>query len=52
MAQITESQLFEHLGRVYAEVKALTLENAQLRLAIADLQKQLEPKTEKKKKKA
>ena len=52
MAQITESQLFETLGRVYAEVKALTTENTQLQLVVADLRQQLESKTEKKGKKA
>lgn len=50
MAQITEAQLFENLGRVYAEVKALSLENTQLQLVIAELKKQLEDKPKKGKK--
>ncbi len=50
MAQITEAQLFENLGRVYAEVKALSLENTQLRTAIALLETQLEGKKPKNKK--
>lgn len=34
MAQVTEAQLFEMLGRLFAELRAVTAENAQLRLAV------------------
>jgi hypothetical protein len=45
MAQITESQLFEMLGRLFAELRATTTENQQLQALVVQLQ---EPKKAKK----
>jgi len=44
MTQITEAQLFEMMGRLFAELRALNAENEQLRLSVAQLEGQLQPK--------
>jgi hypothetical protein len=38
MAQITEAQLFEMLGRLFAELRATNAENEQLKMAVSQLQ--------------
>lgn len=35
MAQVTEAQLFEMLGRLFAELRAVNAENAQLKAVVA-----------------
>ena len=48
--QITEAQLFEMLGRLFAEIKVLTAENEILRkqnLALSQPQPEIKPRLEK-----
>jgi hypothetical protein len=48
MAQVTEAQLFEMLGRLFAELRAVTAENAQLRMAVGAKEPEKTPDKSKK----
>ena len=40
MAQVTEAQLFEMMGRLFAELRAINTENEQLHALVAQLEGQ------------